>query len=110
MHYNGNSTNGQNSNNYSFENPNEYEDQEIDLLKIFNILFLNKWILIGIAAFFTIVAVIYSLLQVPIYRSSGTLIVVKVKTDIHTLVLGLKTFLQALMVLELEVLLRTSFK
>lgn len=75
MHYNGNSTNGQNSNNYSFENPNEYEDQEIDLLKIFNILFLNKWILIGIAAFFTIVAVIYSLLQVPIYRSSGTLIV-----------------------------------
>lgn len=76
MHYNGNSQNGYNSNQSSLsDHSNSYEDDEIDLLKLFNILLLHKWILIAITGFFTVVAVIYALMQTPIYESTGTLIV-----------------------------------
>lgn len=76
MHYNGNSSNGYNSGySPSGDQSDSYNEQEIDLLKIFNILLLHKWKLIGITGFFTILAVVFALLQTPIYKSSGTLIV-----------------------------------
>jgi len=76
MHFNGNSSNGYNSGYSSLENePDSYVEKEIDLLKIFNILLLHKWVLIGITFLFTILAVIFSLIQTPIYQSTGTLIV-----------------------------------
>lgn len=76
MHYNGNSSNGYNSGySPSGDHSDSYDEQEIDLLKIFNILLLHKWTLIGITVFFTILAVVFALLQTPIYKSSGTLIV-----------------------------------
>lgn len=76
MHYNGNSSNGYNSG-YSptGDQSNSYDEQEINLLKIFNILLLHKWTLIGITSFFTVLAVVFALIQTPIYESSGTLIV-----------------------------------
>tara|TARA_R110002124_G_scaffold280092_1_gene453185 strand:+ start:22777 stop:25113 length:2337 start_codon:yes stop_codon:yes gene_type:complete len=74
MHYNGNSHNGYNPNNSLPESSGSY-DEEIDLLKIFNILLLHKWKLIGIVSIFTVLAVVYALLQTPIYESKGTIII-----------------------------------
>lgn len=75
MHYNGNSQNGYNSNNSYSESSSFLDDKEIDLLKIFNILLLNKWKLVGITFIFTILAIIYALNQIPIYESKGTIII-----------------------------------
>jgi len=76
MHFNGNSNNGYNSGYSPLGNESDtYIEQEINLLKAFNIVFLHKWTLIGITGFFTVLAVIFALLQTPIYQSTGTLIV-----------------------------------
>lgn len=76
MQYNGNSSNGYNSG-YSpaGDQSDSYDEQEIDLLKILNVLLLHKWALIGITGIFTIAAIVFALMQTPIYQSTGTLIV-----------------------------------
>lgn len=76
MNYNGNSQNGYSHNQSPLAHQSDTnEDDEIDLLKIANILLLHKWVLVAITGFFTIVAMIYSLNQTPIYESTGTLII-----------------------------------
>lgn len=76
MHYNGNSSNGYNSG-YSpaGDQSDSYDEQEIDLLKILNILLLHKWAVVGITGIITVLAVFFALMQTPIYKSTGTLIV-----------------------------------
>ncbi|MAB66915.1 MAG: hypothetical protein CL662_08750 [Bacteroidetes bacterium] len=76
MHFNGNSSNGYNSGYSPLENETDsYIEKEIDLIKVFNILLLHKWALIGITVLFTVVAIIFAQLQTPIFQSTGTLIV-----------------------------------
>ncbi len=60
MHYNGNSSNGYNSG-YSpaGDQSDSYDEQEIDLLKILNILLLHKWAVVGITGIITVLAVFF---------------------------------------------------
>lgn len=51
------------------------EDQDFDLLKLVNLLLLNKWLIIGLVIFGSVSAAIFSLLQTPIYESNGTIII-----------------------------------
>ncbi|HCI72298.1 MAG TPA: hypothetical protein DHV30_17560, partial [Balneola sp.] len=67
---------GYNSGYSPLENETDsYIEKEIDLIKVFNILLLHKWALIGITVLFTVVAIIFAQLQTPIFQSTGTLIV-----------------------------------
>lgn len=76
MHYNGNSQNGSDSNQSSHSNQSDsYSEEEIDLLKIANILLLHKWTIVAITGVFTLLAIVFALIQTPIYQSTGTLIV-----------------------------------
>lgn len=51
------------------------DDTEIDLAKLVNVLFLNKWILISFLFICSSLAAIISLYQIPIYKSSATIII-----------------------------------
>ena len=51
------------------------EDQEFDLLKLFNLLLLHKWKILIVTFIFGIAAAIFSLYLTPIYESSGTIII-----------------------------------
>lgn len=51
------------------------EDQDVDLLKLVNIILLNKWLIIVLIIFGSASAAIFSLLQTPIYESNGTIII-----------------------------------
>lgn len=74
MHLNG--SNGTSSNYQPSNVPTQNdEDQEIDLLKIFNLLLLHKWIIVGVTFLFGAVAAYYSLQLIPIYKSDGTIII-----------------------------------
>ncbi len=75
MHFNGNSSNGHYNSNTTFENQESNEDQELDFLKIFNLLFLNKWTFISIVFLFSVAATAFAFMQTPIYESTGTLII-----------------------------------
>ncbi|MFA5669699.1 MAG: polysaccharide biosynthesis tyrosine autokinase [Balneolaceae bacterium] len=77
MHYNGKKENSYNTNGYNTiaQNDSYNDEQEIDLLKLFNILLLNKWTLIGIVSVFTILAAVFSLMMTPIYQSTGTMMI-----------------------------------
>src|SRR5690554_3462282 len=77
MHYNGKKENSYNTGGYNTiaQNDSYNDEQEIDLLKLFNILLLNKWTLIGIVSVFTILAATYSLMLTPIYQSTGTMMI-----------------------------------
>lgn len=76
MHYNGHSGNSYDSTDLNFSKELEsYDNQELDLLKLANILLLNKWIFISIVTLFSVIAIVYSLLQTPIYESQGTIII-----------------------------------
>lgn len=76
MHYNGHSGNSNDSKDLNFSKElDSYDDQELDLLKLANILLLNKWIFLSIVTLFSVIAIIYSLLQTPIYESQGTIII-----------------------------------
>lgn len=75
MNYNG-SNGALNSNNAHAQQSTSFDnEQEIDLIKFFNLLILHKWIIIGFTLVFGISAVIISILQMPIYRSNGTIII-----------------------------------
>lgn len=74
MHLNG--SNGSSANYQSPHVQNLNEDvQEIDLLKIFNLLLLHKWIIIGVTFLLGATAAFYSLQLTPIYKSDGTIII-----------------------------------
>ncbi len=51
------------------------KEQEVDLIKILNLLFLNKWKIIFITLIGGIIAVVYAINQIPIYEGKGTLII-----------------------------------
>lgn len=73
MHLNG--SNGiSNSSNVPFSGESS-DEAEIDLAKLINILFLNKWILIGFLFIGALLAAAISLYQIPIYKSSATIII-----------------------------------
>ncbi|MBO6573717.1 MAG: polysaccharide biosynthesis tyrosine autokinase [Balneola sp.] len=71
MHYNGHSQNGYNLN----TDASNSKQQELDLLKIFNLLLTQKWKVIGIILTFTAISVFYVFYQIPIYESKGTIII-----------------------------------
>lgn len=74
MHLNG--SNGFSPKDQSFTNDfTDSEDQDVDLLKLVNIILLNKWLIIGLIIFGSVSAAIFSLLQTPIYESNGTIII-----------------------------------
>ena len=76
MHYNGKEENSYNTNGYKTFGPTDSgEEKEIDLIKLLNLLLLNKWILIAIVFVFTAIAIVFSLIQVPIYQSNGTIMI-----------------------------------
>ncbi|MEX0610406.1 MAG: polysaccharide biosynthesis tyrosine autokinase [Balneolaceae bacterium] len=69
-----NGTNGHHQSSGFNSNGAESED-EIDLLKLFNTLLRNKWILIGFVFVFSAIAAVLSLRQIPIYSSEGTIFI-----------------------------------
>ena len=73
MHLNG--SNGTNYSQQEFHRNNEDNEQEIDLLKLLNLLLLHKWKILGFTLVFGITAAIISLLMTPIYESNGTIII-----------------------------------
>lgn len=76
MQYNGNGMNGAISSVPQNHNtPDGNSDQEIDLIKVFNQLMLHKWILIGFLVIGTALSVVFALIQTPIYRSEGTILI-----------------------------------
>lgn len=76
MHNNGKSDHSYNTKGHNtIAQDDSHDEDEIDLLKLFNVLLLNKWTLISIVSVFTILAAIISLMQMPIYQSSGTMMI-----------------------------------
>lgn len=75
MNYNGSTRNNHFDKSNLDENYSTTQNEELDFLKILNILLLHKWTLISIVAVFTIGAFFFAKKQTPIYKSSGTLIV-----------------------------------
>lgn len=73
MHLNG--SNGTSFSHQDFPHNKEDNEQEIDLFKLFNLLLLHKWKIVGIALIFGITAAIISMQMTPIYQSSGTIII-----------------------------------
>lgn len=77
MHLNG--TNGTaNSSENQFIHQDTRE-QEIDLLKILNLLLMHKWKIMGFTLFLGIIAAVISLSMTPIYQSSGTIFITESK-------------------------------
>lgn len=52
-----------------------HEEQEIDLLQLFNTLLRNKWTLLAFLFVFSVVAAALALYQIPVYESQGTIII-----------------------------------
>ncbi len=76
MHYNGKTEDTYKSNGLDSNNSkNSIPEESIDLLKLLNILFLNKWTLVTIVLVFTLTAMIGSLYITPIYESQGTIMI-----------------------------------
>lgn len=53
----------------------QHDEQEIDLLQLFNTLLRNKWILLAFLFVFSITAAALALYQIPVYESQGTIII-----------------------------------
>lgn len=82
MNYSESNNRGYNSNGHGAMIPDNepYEDgQEIDIFKLLSILYLNKWTFISIVSVVTIVTIIWSLTIMPIYKSSGTMLITENK-------------------------------
>ncbi|MFV1884719.1 MAG: GumC family protein [Balneola sp.] len=73
MHLNG--SNGTNYSQQDIPHINGDREQEIDLLKLFNLLLLHKWKIVGFTFIFGITAAVISLQMTPIFESSGTIII-----------------------------------
>lgn len=73
MHLNG--SNGISQNDSFSALLNEQNAQEIDLFKIFNLLLLHKFTIIGFVFFFTTLALVVSLSLKPVYESNGTIFI-----------------------------------
>ena len=65
----------------NINNPNDFDDA-IDLLELFNIILKEKWTIINVTSFISIISVIYSLLLPNIYESRSLLVPVKVSSGI----------------------------
>ncbi|MEX0720003.1 MAG: polysaccharide biosynthesis tyrosine autokinase [Balneolaceae bacterium] len=59
----------------NFNTSKEENEDEIDLLKLFGILFRHKWSLIAFVAVFSAIAAIMAMQQIPIYSSEGTIFI-----------------------------------
>lgn len=75
MHLNGSNGTLNNSDHSPSSFSPDDNEQEIDLLKLFNLLLLNKWKIIVFTLFFGISAATISLLITPIYQSNGTIVI-----------------------------------
>jgi len=76
MHYNGKNQNSYNSDGISANSRSDnYSNDELDLLKLVNILLLRKWAFISSVVFFSILAIIFAFMQTPIYESRGTIMI-----------------------------------
>lgn len=75
MHLNG--SNGTHNN--SAQSPasvmSNENDQEIDVIKLFNLFLLNKWIIVAFTFCFGVGAALFSLSMTPIFKSEGTIII-----------------------------------
>ncbi|GAB5409675.1 MAG: polysaccharide biosynthesis tyrosine autokinase [Balneolaceae bacterium] len=74
MHLNG-SNDISSINDSKVNNIDSSDEHEIDLARLLNVLFLNKWTLISFMIIGSSIAAALSLMQIPIYRSSGTIII-----------------------------------
>lgn len=61
--------------NPSFQNQNNFEDDEIDLFKLFSTLLQHKWTLLAFVGVFSIIAAFLAIYQTPIYKSEGTIFI-----------------------------------
>ena len=75
MHYKGSSSYTSQNGYNGLNGHTPEDDQEIDLLKLFNLLMLNKWKIFSFVFIFSVVAAGISLIMTPIYRSAGTIII-----------------------------------
>ncbi|MCG8372231.1 MAG: polysaccharide biosynthesis tyrosine autokinase [Balneolales bacterium] len=76
MHVNGSNGVSSNFNSTGAIDQTEYQDeQEIDLVKLFNLILLNKWKIVSVTFIFALAAAVISLIMTPIYSSSGTIII-----------------------------------
>lgn len=57
------------------------DEQEIDLLQLFNTLLRNKWTLLSFLIVFSVAAAVMAFYQVPIYESQGTIIISESKNS-----------------------------
>lgn len=74
MHLNG--SNGISNTTINSNISNDVEDEkELDLLKLANLLLLNKWIVLGFLILGSVFAATFAILQIPIYKSDGTIII-----------------------------------
>ncbi len=76
MNYNGKNENSYNTNGYSpIVHKDSSDDEDFDIIKLFNIVLLNKWTLVSFVFLFTAIAIVFALLQTPIYESNGTIMI-----------------------------------
>lgn len=78
MHYNG--QNGHSPTNNSFKEQENSED-EIDLFKLLNVLYLHKLVVITFVVIFSVLAAVYSLSLTPIYNAEGTIFISETKNS-----------------------------
>lgn len=74
MHYNG--TNGTSTNSSNIPpSANLIEENDIDLLRLFNLFLMNKWIIIALVALGGILSYVFVQFQIPMYESKGTIMI-----------------------------------
>lgn len=73
MHLNGSNESLSESNYLISKNGDD--SQEVDLIKYFNLILLNKWYILLFVALGAIISLTYAYLQTPIYNGTGTLII-----------------------------------
>ncbi len=75
MHHNGSNGSFQNSKFINNSNSQDLNEQEFDYLKFFNLLLLNKWLIISITFLIGVLVAGITLTLTPIYKSEGTIII-----------------------------------
>ena len=72
-----NNSNSANTMNFNSGNTSQGDNQagEIDFKRLILILWRNKWLVVGVTAIFTILAGVYAFTRMPIYQSSGTMMI-----------------------------------
>jgi capsular exopolysaccharide synthesis family protein len=70
-----NGTNGSHNHSKTVNTIDSDSENDIDLQKLFNLLLLRKWTIIAFTVLGGITAAVYSILEIPIYESRGTLMI-----------------------------------